>query len=167
MKIAYARVEGSDAAEKKAHLLTLRTKRRNRSGKNKRHVSKSRRPPQTAKRQKSSETKSPPSNAPWCEEDENPKGKDKDKAIYDGYTVVNADDKTTIISSYHFCLCNIGALPLKKILKAWIKVIQPKKQRTYPYKGREHTAPYWWPPTTNDPKSDCRHIEPDHLHRNG
>ncbi|KAF7189945.1 hypothetical protein HII31_08767 [Pseudocercospora fuligena] len=55
----------------------------------------------------------------------------------------------------------------KKIAKAWIKGICPKKQAKFPYQnqkrkkenGTETTRPAWWPTT------GCRFIEPDHIRR--
>lgn len=63
-------------------------------------------------------------------------------------------------------------LPIKRIAKAWIKGICPKKQANFPYhkKKREREGqdyipgdiPGWWPPTT-----ECRFVEPDHIKRDG
>ncbi|BEI82602.1 hypothetical protein CcaverHIS002_0304700 [Cutaneotrichosporon cavernicola] len=56
---------------------------------------------------------------------------------------------------------NLGQTVCANILKAWIKVVEPKKQTKYPYKnkrGDEGKAPPWWP-------VGMRHIEPDHLHK--
>ncbi|KZF22612.1 hypothetical protein L228DRAFT_129834 [Xylona heveae TC161] len=47
-------------------------------------------------------------------------------------------------------------LNCKAVAKAWIKVIEPKKQTNWPYKDSETNGPPWWP-------KDCRHREPDHL----
>ena len=59
----------------------------------------------------------------------------------------------------------------KKIAKAWIKGICPKKQSRFPYhtKARENDAvgrlsvPKWWP----NPHTICRFIEPDHIKLEG
>jgi hypothetical protein len=56
---------------------------------------------------------------------------------------------------------NLGQSVCANILKAWIKVVEPKKQTKYPYKdkkGNEGRPPPWWP-------RGMRHIEPDHLHK--
>lgn len=56
---------------------------------------------------------------------------------------------------------HLGQTVCANILKAWIKVVEPKKQTKYPYKnkrGDEGKAPPWWP-------VGMRHIEPDHLHK--
>lgn len=56
----------------------------------------------------------------------------------------------------------------KLMAKAWVKVIEPKKQSTYPYTGNEQKAPPWWPKPWGDLKDDrVRHKEPDHLYKKG
>ena len=44
----------------------------------------------------------------------------------------------------------------KVVVKAWIKVIEPKKQTRYPYNKGNEGKPPWWP-------QELRHKEPDHL----
>lgn len=169
-KIAYCNVEDSDAAGKGTRLTSLRLTQRHRSGRNRRRVSKTEWLPNKApmtKRRKSFDTKSSPSDASPYEGGQNSESEDKPNATCQEYTLVNADDKESILLFYHYCLMSIKAVPMKKILKAWIKVISDKKQVTNPYKYRESTKPGWWPPTTGDPNSNCRHIEPDHLHNKG
>lgn len=46
----------------------------------------------------------------------------------------------------------------KLVVKAWIKVIEPKKQMKFPYNKGEELKPVWWP-------EGVRHREPDHLHK--
>lgn len=48
----------------------------------------------------------------------------------------------------------------KRIAKAWIKVIEPKKQTRFPYNKGEASKPSWWP-------RGLRHKEPDHLKSQG
>jgi hypothetical protein len=48
----------------------------------------------------------------------------------------------------------------KVIAKAWIKVIEPKKQVNFPYQNGEKNPPPWWP-------VGMRHKEPDHLSKSG
>jgi hypothetical protein len=48
----------------------------------------------------------------------------------------------------------------KIVVKAWIKVIEPKKQTKYPYNKGEAGRPGWWP-------QGVRHREPDHLMKPG
>lgn len=66
---------------------------------------------------------------------------------------------------YKNCLKDLQQSGCKIIGKAWVKLLEPKKQSTYPYTGGSKTAPPWWPPTEGP---DCiRHKEPDHLHKTG
>ncbi|KAL7424051.1 hypothetical protein Q5752_001636 [Cryptotrichosporon argae] len=44
----------------------------------------------------------------------------------------------------------------KIVVKAWIKIIEPKKQAKYPYNKGEDARPAWWP-------VGVKHREPDHL----
>ncbi|KAJ1573073.1 hypothetical protein NDA12_004684 [Ustilago hordei] len=44
----------------------------------------------------------------------------------------------------------------KTVAKAWIKIIEPKKQTRCPYNKGEAGKPHWWP-------ACVRHKEPDHL----
>ncbi|KAH8673995.1 hypothetical protein BX600DRAFT_433592 [Xylariales sp. PMI_506] len=54
----------------------------------------------------------------------------------------------------------------KLIAKAWIKAVEPKKQSTHPYTGKDEKAPDWWPQRWGDGKDDkVRHKEPDHLYK--
>jgi hypothetical protein len=48
----------------------------------------------------------------------------------------------------------------KLVVKAWIKVIEPKKQMKFPYNKGEDLKPNWWP-------EGVRHREPDHLSKTG
>jgi len=63
-------------------------------------------------------------------------------------------------------------LAVKRVAKAWIKGICPRKQAVFPYhkKSKESgervhvTAnnPGWWPD-----EKDCKFVEPDHIKRDG
>ncbi|KTW28328.1 uncharacterized protein T551_02747 [Pneumocystis jirovecii RU7] len=44
----------------------------------------------------------------------------------------------------------------KIVAKAWIKVMEPKKQTRHPYNKGDESKPSWWP-------NNVRHKEPDHL----
>lgn len=48
----------------------------------------------------------------------------------------------------------------KLVVKAWIKVIEPKKQMKFPYNKGEEFKPAWWP-------EGVKHREPDHLSKQG
>ena len=62
----------------------------------------------------------------------------------------------------------IHQLSDKKIAKAWIKGICPKKQATFPYQNKQRekdigqppVVPEWWPPVET-----CPFTEPDHITR--
>ncbi|KAE9378927.1 hypothetical protein N431DRAFT_327065 [Stipitochalara longipes BDJ] len=47
--------------------------------------------------------------------------------------------------------------------KAFVKLVEPKKQTHHPYTKGDGKAPPWWPPTTGDDNVRVRHKEPDHL----
>ncbi len=54
------------------------------------------------------------------------------------------------------------------IAKEMIKVLCPKKQANNPYIRRESATPAWWPkPWGTGPRDKVRHIEPDHLLKDG
>jgi hypothetical protein len=49
--------------------------------------------------------------------------------------------------------------------KAFVKLVEPKKQTHHPYTKGDDKAPPWWPKTTGE--LHVRHKEPDHLLRPG
>lgn len=51
---------------------------------------------------------------------------------------------------------SLQQMTCKLVLKAWIKVVEPKKQSKHPYNRGEEGKPVWWP-------DEVRHKEPDHL----
>jgi hypothetical protein len=51
--------------------------------------------------------------------------------------------------------------------KAFVKLVEPKKQTHHPYTKGDDKAPPWWPPTTGDENVKVRHKEPDHLLKPG
>lgn len=56
----------------------------------------------------------------------------------------------------------------KIIAKAFIKVVEPKKQTNHPYTGGAERAPEWWPPLPTENKTGgVKHREPDHLLKPG
>lgn len=95
------------------------------------------------------------------------------------YKHIQLGDKEEVTRYYESLIRLIGQLSLKKILKAWIREIQPRKQAENPYNGGKYkslsikmygddnlgamTAPSWWPPCfQRKDKARCRHREPDH-----
>ena len=57
---------------------------------------------------------------------------------------------------YQLRFSQLQQVMCKMIAKAWIKVIEPKKQTRCPYNKGEDGRPTWWP-------AEVRHKEPDHL----
>ena len=89
-------------------------------------------------------------------------------------TELKIGDEAAIEDFYQKAFEAIQQLPCKAVAKAWIKLVEPKKQAHYPYNGgpdakaakmRGETyqgkAPEWWP------IAHCRHREPDHIRKQG
>lgn len=55
----------------------------------------------------------------------------------------------------------------KTIGKAFIKLVEPKKQTHHPYTKGNDSAPSWWPTQKEDRDHYVRHKEPDHLYKRG
>ena len=70
--------------------------------------------------------------------------------------MIDPHNKVEVKNYLYNCFEEFQQIPCKLLSKAWIKVIEPKKQSKYPYKQGESSKPYWWPP-------NCIHREPDHL----
>lgn len=49
--------------------------------------------------------------------------------------------------------------------KAFVRLVEPKKQTHHPYTKGDEKAPPWWPETTG--ADGVRHKEPDHLLKRG
>ncbi|KAL8329474.1 hypothetical protein RB597_004964 [Gaeumannomyces tritici] len=61
---------------------------------------------------------------------------------------------------------NLQQTACKLVAKAWIKLVEPKKQSTHPYTGSDEKAPGWWPKPWGPNKDEkVRHKEPDHLYK--
>lgn len=69
---------------------------------------------------------------------------------------LHLSSKREIMNHLRACFRELQQLACKTIAKAWIKVIEPRKQTNYPYNRGEDSKPFWWP-------SHIRHCEPDHL----
>ena len=69
-------------------------------------------------------------------------------------------DEDAITTFYMTRLRQMQQLMCKVVAKAWIKVIEPKKQSNYPYNRGNESRPSWWP-------ENVRHKEPDHLMKPG
>ncbi|KUJ12889.1 uncharacterized protein LY89DRAFT_196326 [Mollisia scopiformis] len=62
---------------------------------------------------------------------------------------------------YHTRFKDMQQSSCKVMGKAFVKLIEPKKQTHHPYTKGDGKAPPWWPKTTGDHL--VRHKEPDHL----
>lgn len=67
---------------------------------------------------------------------------------------LDRDDTNELIYHYFHLFAGISQLICKNIAKQWIKIIDPRKQTTHPYKLPR--KPSWWP-------ASVPHVEPDHL----
>jgi len=76
---------------------------------------------------------------------------------YKPLVIGSAEEVTTFLETR---FRQLQQLCCKIVAKAWIKVIEPKKQTRYPYNRGEESKPEWWP-------NDVRHKEPDHLMKPG
>lgn len=78
---------------------------------------------------------------------------------------ITIGDDTARDEVYRLCLKKIQQNGCKIIGKAWVKLLEPKKQSTYPYTKGAQKKPPWWPAGTGP--NSVRHKEPDHLHKRG
>ncbi len=77
-------------------------------------------------------------------------------------------DSQAIWDLYDERFRNLQQSACKIIAKAWIKLIEPRKQSNHPYTGSDAKAPEWWPkPWGPTKEGKVRHKEPDHLHKHG
>lgn len=81
---------------------------------------------------------------------------------------IRINEKEVVKQFYHDLLKECQQNACKLIAKAWIKAVEPKKQSTHPYTGKDEKAPDWWPRPWGSTKDEkVRHKEPDHLLRHG
>ncbi|KAL8736830.1 MAG: hypothetical protein Q9181_002294 [Wetmoreana brouardii] len=119
-----------------------------------------------------------------CDSDESDDDDDGEPLLEEAFETVRVDSKGKIAEYYRKAFAQIGQLQLKTLLKAWIKLRQPRKQTENPYNGRKSkpeqarhkqqsgfvddnpgrdTAPDWWPMQDGWRNGKgCRHKEPDH-----
>jgi hypothetical protein len=81
-------------------------------------------------------------------------------------------DPAAMVHAYERAFENLQQTNCRVLAKAYIKMLEPRKQVNYPYNGRrsvggrkvqfdpEVAKPPWWPPRV-------RHHEPDHLTKAG
>lgn len=72
------------------------------------------------------------------------------------YRAIFVGDGAAMHIFFETRLRQLQQLVCKIVAKAWIKVVEPKKQTKYPYNRGELGRPAWWP-------AQARHKEPDHL----
>ncbi|KAL5351962.1 hypothetical protein ACLOAV_003825 [Pseudogymnoascus australis] len=76
---------------------------------------------------------------------------------------ITIGDNAACDDVYRQCLKDIQQNGCKILGKAWVKLLEPKKQSTYPYTKGAQKRPPWWPASTGP--NHIRHKEPDHLHK--
>jgi hypothetical protein len=74
-------------------------------------------------------------------------------------------DEAEVEKFYHVRFKDMQQSSCKVMGKAFVKLVEPKKQTHYPYTKGNPKAPPWWPPMTGD--NQVRHREPDHLLKPG
>ncbi|KXH45987.1 hypothetical protein CNYM01_03953 [Colletotrichum nymphaeae SA-01] len=75
-------------------------------------------------------------------------------------------DEKDLWNLYEQRFKNCQQTACKLIAKAWVKVVEPKKQTNHPYTGQDEKAPDWWPKPWGPTKEEkVRHKEPDHLYK--
>lgn len=72
------------------------------------------------------------------------------------YRALTIGDSEEVIAFLETRFRQLQQLVCKIVAKAWIKVIEPKKQTRFPYNKGVEAKPLWWP-------ESVRHREPDHL----
>lgn len=90
------------------------------------------------------------------EHDENDDDDDKPPRKPEYPTEIRFDRRGDPERAYDQIFSLLQQLSMKNIVKEWIKEVEPKKSRTFPYCGGQKSAPSWWP-------HDVEHREPDHL----
>ena len=76
------------------------------------------------------------------------------------YKALTISDHEAVTTFFETRFRQMQQLTCKVVAKAWIKVIEPKKQSNFPYHRGEESKPSWWP-------EGARHKEPDHLMKPG
>lgn len=81
---------------------------------------------------------------------------------------VQVQDQQAIWNIYDQRFRSLQQTACKLIAKAWVKLVEPKKQSTHPYTGSDEKAPDWWPKPWGMSRDErVRHKEPDHLYKKG
>lgn len=72
-------------------------------------------------------------------------------------------DEAEVTKFYHVRFKDMQQSSCKVMGKAFVKLVEPKKQTHHPYTKGDSKAPPWWPKGDNYVK----HKEPDHLLKPG
>jgi hypothetical protein len=75
------------------------------------------------------------------------------------------NDEAEVQQFYFARFDDMSQSACKVIAKAFVKLVEPKKQTHYPYIKGDIKAPPWWPDTKGE--SSVGHKEPDHLSKPG
>lgn len=74
-------------------------------------------------------------------------------------------DEEEVTKFYHCRFKDMQQASCKVMGKAFVKLVEPRKQTHYPYTKGAEKAPPWWPTTSGELL--VRHKEPDHLLKPG
>jgi len=74
-------------------------------------------------------------------------------------------DEAEVAKFYHVRFKDMQQSSCKVMGKAFVKLVEPKKQTHHPYTKGDEKAPPWWPPMEGE--NAVRHKEPDHLLKPG
>ena len=74
-------------------------------------------------------------------------------------------DDAEVLKFYYVRFKDMQQSSCKVMGKAFVKLVEPKKQTHHPYTKGDVKAPPWWPPTVGE--NHVRHKEPDHLLKPG
>ncbi|TVY82745.1 Uncharacterized protein LSUE1_G001420 [Lachnellula suecica] len=76
------------------------------------------------------------------------------------YQYLKIGDEEEVTKFYNLRFRDMQQSACKVMGKAFVKLVEPKKQTHYPYTKGDPKAPPWWPSTGDQ---SVRHKEPDHL----
>jgi hypothetical protein len=100
------------------------------------------------------------------------KPRDEELSLSNQKTTISTGDRDFLRGYYEKVFQNLQQTNCRVIAKAYVKLVEPRKQVNYPYNGRkivagrtqqlepDATKPPWWP-------TGVSHREPDHLPKAG
>jgi hypothetical protein len=77
------------------------------------------------------------------------------------------DDDAKVEDFYAVRFKDMQQWSCKIMGKAFVKLVEPKKQTHHPYTKGDEGAPDWWPKEVKGGEKNMRHKEPDHLLKKG